>query len=239
MPQFKNEIGQTVEVSNEAARNGLNLLIKATPPGLMVLDEAELALRNAERRAAQDAASAKDHPVDASQEWRGELEELTRRLRGAMTETEAKAFADSEAAKHTGFVTKISDEIAYVKSLRAEPFIRLCTPLRMGRPPVSGDTCDACLFDRKIAALEIQLSRAKSDQQKSIRICGGFVAQARELDALRPRWKELSARAAKVDNARKTIRGIADGGLSPQPIAQGDGFRSRHIKWEGNTPHQK
>lgn len=184
---------------------------------LITIDIDEVTKNARKQVDAVDAANKAKNPPEA--DWRGELEELDRRLRIVMTTTQAKAHADGEAYKHTEAVQKIMDEIKYVKSLLDEPGLRRCTPLRMGRPPVTGDTCDVCLFNRKIASLEILLGRAKNDQAKSIRLCGGLVQQARELDPLRPRWKELRKRAAKIDTARKAIGGLVDGrgpGMHPE-----------------------
>lgn len=191
---------------------------------LLVVDMAELSRRTAEHRAAQDAAEKKATPPDESQQWREELSELTRRLQNAPTEAEAKTYSDQQSAKHNGLVRAVERELAYYKSLLDTPGISLCPPRRAGRPPVVGDSCDACVFTRKISRIEDELTGAKDKQQKSIRICGGMVRTAKELDPLRPRWMELRKRMAKIESARLQARGLDDeGGATPMPGFIGSG----------------
>jgi hypothetical protein len=120
------------------------------------------------------------------------------------------------------------------------PGLRQCVPLREGRNPVSGDTCDVCLFNRKLEAMGIALQRATENKQKSIRICGGIIAAAKELEPMRPRWIELQKRAKEIDAARQNIRGLSNNGALQHEGAVGrnevnfasENLRSRHLKFE-------
>jgi len=206
-----------------------------TDPNLITVDFAELERRNAENRAALDAANAAKRPLEDN--WRGELEELDRRLKYAQTEQQAQSVADGEVRKHKDIVKSTENELKYLRSLLKEPGLLKCRPLRDGKPPVSGDTCDVCLFNRKIESLEGKLLSFKEQQQISIRRCGATIKNAAETDKLRPRWEELKKRANKIDTARKVARGLQhpDGdGFRQEPITSGDTHRmkSRHLRWE-------
>jgi hypothetical protein len=215
-----------------------------TDPNLITVDFAELERRNAENRAALDAARAvANGPSDSAELMRQEYEELERRVKGQPTEQACKQYADEQASKHADVVTTIEDEIKYVTSLLDSPGATKCIPLRQGREPMrngvvmEGCSCDVHVFRRKISALETQLSHAKSAAEKSVRTCGAMIRSAKEIDQLRPRYVELEKIFRKIDTARKVARGLQhpDGdGLHRQSITSGDrhGMKSRHLRWE-------
>ena len=65
-----------------------------------------------------------------------------------------------------------------------------------------------------------------------------MIRSAQETDLLRPRLAELEKMFRKIDTARQVARGIQNTPLQPEPMG-GMGFTSRHIKWEGNVPHEQ
>jgi hypothetical protein len=189
--------------------NARNVILKCTPPGLMVLDEEAIAAATAANRKAQDESWEKDHPP--ADNWREELDELERRLRGYSSEADCQVHAEREEAKHKAIVGAIENEIAYVQSLLATPGLDLCIPRQRGREPKPGCGCDGCLFDKRIRVLGSRLDHAKQKQRIVIRECGDLVRRARELAPLIPRYRELAAKAEKIDTARKVARGLIDG----------------------------
>jgi hypothetical protein len=209
-----------------------------TDPSLITINPEELARRNAERRKAEDAARP---PVEPSALLRGEYEDLLRRVQGQPTEAAWKNEAEASAQRDAAEIKVTEDEITFVQDLLKSPGLSLCPPRRATppRPPMSGCRCDVCLFELRIVDLQSKLELQKRTAQKHIRTNGAQIANARELDKLRPRLAELGKIFNKIDAARKNIRGLANTDLAQLPIAQGDGFRSRHIQWENNTPHQK
>lgn len=209
---------------------------------ILTVDMEELSRRNAERRAKADAAEATSKP--AEDDWRGELSELERKFRiwqlpnGAITSLESlKELADREAAKHKAIVTKIQDELSYVRSLLKLEGLGRCLPLRKGTKPVDGDQCDTCVFTRKIASLESDLVTAERNQQISIKRHGAMVRDRKAIEPLLPRYKELSERASKIDTARKVARGMVagDGGdLREMPVSIGDRYRASQVSGEAD-----
>jgi DNA repair exonuclease SbcCD ATPase subunit len=206
-----------------------NLITKNTPADLMTVNIDEVTKAARKIVDAVDAENAKRNPPEDN--WRQELDELDRRLANQMTVEEAKLYSDGQADNHDKVVRQLENEIKHLKDLLLTPGLRQCVPLREGRNPVSGDTCDVCLFNRKLEAVTLKLQRANSEQQKSIRVCGGIIADAKTLEPLRPRWIELQKRARKIVGARQNIRGLSNHGgmeLEPTPSQRG----KQLLTWE-------
>ena len=242
MPNKWTEARQAKEAQEQGhQQNAMNVILKSTPPGLMDFDEAAFAKAQADRRATE---AANRPPQDHAETLRSEYDDLSRRTGNgkAMSEADCKRHADEQAIKHAGIIQKITDEIHYVTSLLDSPGTDKCVGIRENRKEsdsvANGCGCTAHVFRRKIRALEIQLRRAKNESDKSHRVCQGMIRDAAEVDKLRPRFAELEKMFRKIDTARKVARGIQNTDLQPEPMG-GFGFTSRHIKWEGNTPHQK
>ena len=222
-----------------------NVINRDVDPALLTVNLSAIEQAAAERRAKEEAAQRAANPQDPAEVLRGEYLDLERRVKGQPTEKACKTYAAEQERVHADAVKKIDDEISYVKSLLDSPGVTKCVALRQGREPmrdgqiIEGCSCDVHVFRRKIRALEIQLRRAKNEADKSIRVCGGMIRSAQETDLLRPRLAELEKMFRKIDKARQVARGVVKSDMQQLPIAQGDGFRSRHIQWEGNTPHQK
>jgi hypothetical protein len=217
--------------------NAFNLITKNAPADLMTVDLAELSRLNAERRAAADKAEAAKNPPEYN--FRQELDELDRRLANQMTVEEAKIYSDNQASLHKDAVKAVENEIKQLTELLKTPGLSRCVPLREGRPPVNGDSCDVCLFNRKLEAVQFKLQRTKENQQKSIRICGGSIAAAKELEAYRPRWEELKKRARTIDNARQHIRNHKDAPFQHEGAVgrnevnfASENLRSRHLRFD-------
>jgi hypothetical protein len=225
-------------------QNGMNVVLKNTPPGLMILDEAALDKAQRAARAARDTAEAK--AVDPAQTLRDECEDLARRTADgkALTEQAWKDHDSTEQAKFTTTIKGIEDEISYIKTLMDSPGVTRCLALRQGRENmrdgqvIEGCSCDVHVFRRKITDLEITLRRTKNDAAKSHRICAGNMREAAEIDKLKPRYFELHKMFSKLDTARKVARGITNTDLAPEPV-RGMGFTSKHIIWEKNTPQNR
>ncbi|MGA9308431.1 MAG: hypothetical protein WBW31_23755 [Candidatus Sulfotelmatobacter sp.] len=197
-----------------------------------------------------DAANRAMNPPDESVEWRNELDELTRRLSGYRTPEAWRNYSVEQEQLHNGNVKKISDDIAHVKSLLKLEGLELCKWRKAGQEPpdliadsrgrTSGKQCgcDGCLFAMQIARLEDQLTEAKRLQQKSIRTCGAAIKNAEALAKFVPRYNELLARARKIDDARKSIRGINNTDLAPERTNSNEqlvhrlGLKSRHLKFD-------
>jgi hypothetical protein len=197
-------------------QNAMNVILKDTPPGLMTVDMEELSRRNAERRATADAANPPKGPEDG---WRDELNELERRLKGAFTEEQAKQHAGAEGRKCKEAVDKVENAIKESRELLKTPYLSLHTgwdgTIRQTFSHSGGSGqlcgCDGCVILRKIEHFESELPELKRQQQKSIRLCGAMIQGAKELDALRPRYRELAKRAFQIDKATQRNPDIGDG----------------------------
>jgi hypothetical protein len=214
-----------------------NLITNNAPADLMTVNIDDVTKSARKIVDAVDAANAAKNPPEDN--WRQELDEFNRRLTNQLTIEESQLFADSEAAKHTANVKAVENEIKQLTELLKTPGLSRCVPLREGRPPVNGDSCDVCLFNRKLEAVQFKLQRTKENQQKSIRICGGIIASAKELEAYRPRWEELKKRARTIDNARQHIRNHKDAPFQHEGAVgrnevnfASENLRSRHLKFE-------
>jgi len=191
-------------ITKQALQNGLNVILRNIPANILTVDF-ENHTKNVRKFVdAVDAANkAKQAP---EQEWRQELDELTRRLQNQLTTAEAKAYSDNQEQLHRDAVKVVEDEIKYLKKLMETPGLSQCLPLREGKTPVNGDKCDVCLFTRKIEAVQMKLVEVKRKQQSSIRQCGEIVRCAKELDEYRPRYAELLKREKQITEARRNIR---------------------------------
>ncbi len=214
---------------------------RVTDPSLITVDLAAIDKAAADRRITEAANRPAQDPAEL---LRGEYEDLERRTGNgkAPTEEACKTYAEQEKAKHGDEIKKLEDEIAYVTSLQASPGATKCLALRTGQKEsdrvVNACGCDVHVLRRKVQSLEVALRKAKNASDKSHRVCQGLIRDAAETDKLKPRYFELHKIFSKLDTARRVARGLQGGDLAPEPISQGDGFRSRHIQWEGNTPRQ-
>jgi hypothetical protein len=218
-------------VITQEQQNARNLILKATPPGLMDFDPEAFDKSQAEARVARAAAEVAANPPDPAAQLRAEYEDLARRVKDQPTEQAYKTHANEQAHKHQQAVQDIEDELKYVKSLLDSPAVSKCVAIRQKRVEsdrvANGCSCDAHVFRRKIVALEIQLRRAKNDSDKSIRVCGNMIREAAEVDKLRPRHAELEKMFRKIDTARKVARDIVHGnsqGMVPEQTTQRGGF---------------
>jgi hypothetical protein len=205
-----------------------------TDKSLITLDLAAIDKAQAERRAKEEAAKP---PVDESQEWRQELAELERQLSGYRTPEAWRTYSNEQEAIHNANIKTITDEIEAVKALLTIEGLDMCRWRRAGQAPPAlsmddrGRTngqicgCSACMFHGQIARLEDSLIEAKYAQRKSIKTYGAAIKNAEELSKLVPRANELKARAKAIDDARKSIKGITNTPLQPEPIGGGDQFR--------------
>ncbi len=206
-----------------------NLITKNAPAELMTVDLAELDRLNAERRAKQDAAEkAKQQPEDT---WRDELDDLNRRLANQLEVSEAKTYADNQASLHVDAVKAVENDLKYTQELLQTPGLKKCIAVREGRPPNAGDTCDVCLFNRKIEFVTVKLQRTKAAQQRSIIECGNIIRCAKELEPMRQRWEELKKRDRKIANARQHIRGHKDAPFQQETLHSSDRVR-KILTWE-------
>jgi hypothetical protein len=187
-------------------QNVLNLITKNTPAGLMTVDFENLT-KNA-RKIVDEVAEAnrKRFDPDGERSWRSELEELNRRLIGSMDVSDAKTYSDNQEQIHKDAVKVIEGELKYANDLLATPGLSRCTNRRENREPLPGDSCDLCKFSRLLEVVGLKLAHVKRKQQLSIRVCGGIIAAAKELDPLRPRWEELKKRDKSIAQARRSIR---------------------------------
>jgi hypothetical protein len=136
---------------------------------------------------------------------------------------EAKAHASNQESLHKDAVRAIEREITYLRELLGEPGLSRCPPRREGREQLRLCNCDTCLFNRKVEAVTLTLHQVKQKQQTSIRVCGDIVRQAKELEPLRKRWKELADRDKKISIARRNIRGLTNNtSLQRERIGSGD-----------------
>ena len=139
-------------------------------------------------------------PIDENN-WRQELYELNNRLEHAATESQAKDAAAEELKVHNDAIRGIEKEIDSVKGL-----------LKDSAEYLTG-------FDRKrisdkIEGLEDKLKTANARRERSIRLSGACVRDAKELDKGRSRWKELKKRADSIERARSVAKhGVTTRGL--------------------------
>jgi hypothetical protein len=198
----------------QAIQNGMNIILRNTPAGLMTFDEDEFNRKNKERRAAVDAAEAKLHPPELQENWRQELSELDRRLTGQMDVSEAKTYADAQEQLHKDAVAVVGKELTYIHELLKTPGLSQCKALREGREavgrltgqPIECRGCEVHAFRRKVEVLQIKLQQAKAKQQQSIKSCGNIVLAAKELEPFRKRWSELKKREKTITTALRNIR---------------------------------
>lgn len=213
--------------------NAHNLITNNAPADILTVDYEQIAKNDKERRAAQDAAVPK---AEESLNLRLEYEDLHRRLVGQPEEKAWKHFASDEEKQHNAAISHLERLIKYNQELAKSPGARTCAPRRATppRPAVSGCSCDVCVFEREIEKLQSKLTHQQSLLQKSIRVNGQQIRNARELDRLRPRYAELSRMFRNIDEARKTARGLQNTDLVREDITAGDRFRqqSRHLRWE-------
>ena len=127
--------------------------------------------------------------------WKTEFEELDRRFEGMPTEAEAKERAQQELVKHNGFVRPIEAEIDRVQATLESPSAAFIS-LR-----------DKADIQRKIESLEYQLEQAKKARERSIRINGGMIRDAKEWEPKRKRWLELKKRTQEIESAKNIARG--------------------------------
>src|ERR1700722_154867 len=84
-----------------------------TDKSIITVDLAELDRKTAERRAAADVAEKAANPPEA--DWRGEYEELNRRLAGQLTIEEAKVHASNQESLHNDAIREVESELKYVR----------------------------------------------------------------------------------------------------------------------------
>jgi len=138
--------------------------------------------------------SAVSTPIVDESHWKMEFEELDRRFKSLLTETQAKELAASELLKHDGIVRKIETEITNcrdVLSASSSAFLSASERKHVGN---------------KIEALEHQLNQAQQARERSIRLNGGRIRDAKEWEPKRARWQELSKRARDIERARNMSR---------------------------------
>jgi hypothetical protein len=127
-------------------------------------------------------------------------------LAGQFTVDEAKAYVDAQAQLHKDAVKVVQDELKFAETLLVTPGLSRCKARREGTTPIEGDTCETCVFSRRVQAVVYKLAQTKAKQEQSIRTCGGLVRDAKLLDEYRPRYAELKKREALITNARRNIR---------------------------------
>lgn len=178
--------------------------------GLPTLDLEAVDKAGRERRAAEEANKPK--VAEPEYDWRGELDELERRLRGYSTPEQIQIFIDRENQKHNIAVKELTDEAVYLRSMLGQPGLDLCQARQRGLEPKKGGCgCDGCVFRRRLAILEVNLAGAKRKQQHAIRQHGDLLKRAKELAPLVPRYLELAAKAEKIAIARKVSKGMISG----------------------------
>ena len=100
--------------------------------------------------------------------WKQEFEELDRRFQGMSTEAEAKEIAKQELAKHNEAIKPIETELAKVRAVLTDPSAAFLS-LR-----------DKKDIQEKVESLEFQLEQAKKARERSIRLNGGRIRDAKE-----------------------------------------------------------
>lgn len=143
----------------------------------------------------QEAVST---PITDESHWKQEFEELDRRFQGMPTEGEAKENARTDLKKHDGLVNAIETEIAQAQTALTSASAAFLAPT------------DKRDIQRKIESLDFQLERAKRLRERSIKINGGRIKDAKEWAPKRQRWLELKKRADEIDRAKNIARGKAD-----------------------------
>ena len=187
-----------------------NVFWSGADPKTLIPDMDAVNQASAERRAKEDARKPKQ--AEPEYDWRGELDELERRLRGYSSPAEVQVFIDRENAKHTEAVKLLTDEAVYLRAMLDQQGLDLCQARQRGLEPKKGGCgCDGCVFRRRLAILEVNLAGAKRKQQHAIRQHGDLLKRAKELAPLVPRYLELAAKAEKIAIARKVSKGMISG----------------------------
>lgn len=119
-------------------------------------------------------------------EWRSELEDLDRRLKGAPTAEQAEAALKSLMSSIAGASAAYREQIAAAKEALKEHWL---TPLERTH------------LNNKIEVLDGELSQLVRDTRVRLAHAEARAKDAKELDRLRPRWEELKKRAKDVDAA--------------------------------------
>ena len=139
--------------------------------------------------------SAVSNPTINESNWRQEFEELDRRFQAIPTVAEAKEIAKQELARHDEGVRKIENDLAQARAVLTGPSAAFLS---------SFDKNDVL---KTIDSLEYQLQQAYSTRERSIRINGGRIRDAKEWAPKRERWLELRKRAQDIDRAKNIVRG--------------------------------
>jgi hypothetical protein len=189
----------------QAIRNGLNVITKNAAADILTVDFDSIT-KNA--RVMVDRVDAENRAKAGSSDdgWRNELDELNRRLTGQLTVEEAKQWVGQQEQLHRDAVKAVQDELTFAEALLVTPGLSRCRNRRDGKTPLEGDTCDTCVFSRRVQAVVYKLTQAKAAQQQSIRRCGTVIAASKDLEQYRPRWAELKKREVTIANARRNIR---------------------------------
>jgi hypothetical protein len=195
-------------------QNGLNLVLRNTPDGLMTVDPNN----NDGVKAAQAVHAINDARRQPEADWRAELADLERQLAGAWTEQEAKQRAEAVIREHNDGVYRLEDGIKELKKLLKAPHLAVHSGwsglVRMTgsreEKGIGGQLCgcDGCVLLGKIESAEYALAEAKRQREKAIRLTGSSIKSSKERDKLRPRYKELKQREQEVDAATSKIRAI-------------------------------
>ncbi len=194
-------------------QNFANLVANTADPAVMTIDNEAIAKQQREGRAAQDAARPKED------NWRGELAELEYRLKGAMTEEQAKQHLDAITRDHDVNVRKFEKAIKELRELLKTPHLELHRGWTGNEtePKVassrdgfksSGEACgcDGCSILRKIETLNYKLQEARKLRERKIKIAGAVIQSTKELDKLRPRYRALKQREFEIAEARSNIK---------------------------------
>ena len=137
----------------------------------------------------RESAVSPNVPTVDESKWRQELEYLNRLLTSRPNESEAKAYAKSELAKHDGIVNTIETEIAQARAVAASASSFL-------------SALDSKRIADKIENLEFQLENARKVREQSIRKNGASIKDCKEADKQRSRWVALKQRERDVEKAR-------------------------------------
>jgi hypothetical protein len=204
-----NDIEQRRQLDKPATpqqrQNALNVITRNTPAELLTVDFENIT-KNARKMV--DAVDAENRAKSGSSEdgWRNELSELQRCLEGQFTVNDAKAYVAKQEQFHNEAVKVVQDELKFAEALLVTPGLSRCKARREGTTPIEGDTCETCVFARRVQAVVYKLAQTKAKAEQAIRTCGGLVRDAKILDELRPRYAELKKREALIANARRGIR---------------------------------
>lgn len=137
-------------------------------------------------------------PITDESNWKQEFEELDRRFQGMPTEAEAKENARTDLKKHDGIVNAIETELAQAQTALTSASAAFLAPT------------DKRDIQKKIESLDFQLEQAKRLRERSIRINGGRIKDAKEWAPERQRWLELTKRAHDIDRAKNIAGGRVD-----------------------------